>query len=171
MTEKVVVGTQICNFFEHIGRVIVDAILGIFKVKVSDEKWNSFMQFVKFGLVGVTNTFISYFVYLIFLFALGKEYYLVGSVVGFIVSVLNSFYLNDKYVFKKKEDVNRSKHKALIKVFLSYASTGLILSNILLIIFIDYLYVPETIAPLIGLLITIPINYIMNKVWAFKDDK
>jgi len=171
MQEKVGIGTKIWDFFEHIGRVTVDAILGMFKIKVSDKKWTAFMQFTKFGLVGVTNTFISYFIYLIFLFALGKEYYLVGSVVGFIVSVLNSFYLNDKYVFKKKEEVNRSKYKALLKVFLSYASTGLILSNILLIIFIDYLYVPETIAPLVGLLITIPINYIMNKVWAFKDDK
>jgi len=171
MQEKVGMGTRIWDFFEHQGRVIVDAIFGVFKIKVSDEKWNAFMQFVKFGIVGVTNTFISYFVYLIFLLALGEKYYLVGSVVGFIVSVLNSFYLNDKYVFKKKEEVTRSKHKALIKVFLSYASTGLVLSNILLVIFIDYLYVPATIAPLIGLLITIPINYIMNKVWAFKDDK
>jgi len=171
MQEKVGVGTKTWQFLDRTAKVVVDAILGIFKIKVSDEKWDSFMQFVKFGLVGVTNTFISYGVYLIFLFVLGPDYYLVGSVVGFFVSVLNSFYLNDKFVFKKKEDESRSKSKALIKVFLSYASTGLVLSNILLIIFVHVLHGPKTIGPLIVLIITIPLNYIMNKVWAFKDGK
>ena len=169
MPEKVGIGTKVWDFLEHIGRVIVDAILGIFKIKLSDQKWNAFMQFVKFGLVGVTNTFISYFVYLIFLFLLGEKYYLVGSIVGFFVSVLNSFYLNDKYVFKKKDGENRSKAKALLKVFLSYASTGLVLSNILLVTFVETLHISKTIGPLVVLLITIPINYILNKVWAFKD--
>lgn len=165
------IGTRIWCFFENLGRVIVDAILGIFNIKISDAKWNAFMQFVKFGLVGVSNTLISYGVYLICLFAFGKENYLIGNVIGFIVSVLNSFYWNDKYVFKKKDGEERSKLKALIKVFLSYASTGLILSSILLVIFVKFIGIPETVAPLLGLLVTIPLNYIMNKVWAFKDGK
>lgn len=171
MQEKIGIGARIWNLLEHVGRIVVEAILGIFKIKVSDEKWNSFMQFVKFGLVGVSNTLISYGVYLVCLFAFGKENYLIGNVVGFVVSVLNSFYWNDKYVFKKKEGEERSKFKALIKVFLSYASTGLVLSSILLIIFVKVIGIPETIAPLLGLLVTIPLNYIMNKVWAFKDGK
>jgi len=171
MQEKVGIGTKIWNFLEHLGRTVVDYILGIFKIKVSDDNWNAFMQFVKFGLVGVSNTIISYGVYLIFLFAFGEENYLYGFALGFIVSVLNSFYWNDKYVFKKKENEKRSKFKALIKVFLSYASTGLVLSAVLLIIFVDYLHISAKIAPLIGLLITIPLNYIINKVWAFKDGK
>jgi len=171
MQEKVGIGTKVWNFLEQLGRVVLDTILGIFKIKISDEKWNAFMQFVKFGLVGVSNTFISYGVYLVCLFAFGEENYMVGFILGFIVSVLNSFYWNDKYVFKKKEDEVRSKFKALIKVFLSYASTGLVLSAILLIIFVDYLNIPKAIAPLLGLLITIPLNYIINKVWAFKDGK
>ncbi|SEW07679.1 GtrA family protein [[Clostridium] fimetarium] len=171
MQEKVGIGTKIWDFLEHIGRVVVDSILGIFNIKIPDEKWNAFMQFVKFGFVGLSNTLISYGVYLVCLFAFGEEYKLVGLTLGFIVSVLNSFYWNDKYVFKKKEDEERSKIKALIKVFLSYASTGLVLSGILLVIFVDYLGIPATVAPLIGLLITIPLNYIINKVWAFKDGK
>ena len=171
MQEKVGIGTKVWNFLEHLGRVVVDSILGIFKIKISDEKWNAFMQFVKFGLVGVSNTFISYGVYLVFLLVFGEESYMVGFTLGFIVSVLNSFYWNDKYVFKKKENEQRSKFKALIKVFLSYASTGLVLSGILLVIFVQYLGIPAKIAPLIGLLITIPLNYIINKVWAFKDGK
>lgn len=164
-------GVNLWNFLEHLGRVCIDAILKIFNKKITDEKWNSFMQFVKFGLVGVSNTLISYFVYLLFLFTLGEDYYLVGNVVGFFVSVLNSFYWNDKYVFKMKDGESRSKFKSLIKVFLSYASTGLILSNLLLIVFVQILNISKTIGPLVVLIITIPLNYVMNKVWAFKEHK
>jgi len=165
------IGIKIWDFLDNFGRACVDAVLKIFKVKISDENWNAFLQFVKFGLVGVSNTFISYFVYLIFLFVLGEKYYLVGNVVGFFVSVLNSFYWNDKYVFKMKDGENRSKLKSLIKVFLSYAITGLVLSNLLLIVFVQIFNISKVIGPLIVLIITIPLNYVMNKVWAFKDNK
>lgn len=171
MTENIGIGPKIWNFFEKTGRLIVEAILGIFKIEVSDKKWDSFMQFVKFGIVGVLNTFISYFVYLIFLLVLGETYYLVGNVVGFFVSVLNSFYWNDKYVFKKAKGEKRSVVKSLIKVFLSYSLTGLVLSNILLVLFVSQFSIQKTIAPLLVLIITIPLNYVMNKVWAFKIDK
>lgn len=138
------------------------------KAGITNEKKDAFIQFIKFGIVGVSNTLISYFVYLIFLFLLGEEYYLVGSVAGFFVSVLNSFYWNDKYVFKKKENENRSKWKALVKVILSYALTGLVLNNILLVIFVGPLHIAKAYGPLIVLLITVPLNFIINKLWAFK---
>lgn len=141
------------------------------KIINTNEKRDAFLQFVKFGIVGVSNTLISYLVYLIFLFSLGEDYYLVGSVVGFFVSVLNAFYWNDKYVFKKKEYEFRSKSKALVKVVLSYAITGLVLNNILLIIFVGPLHISKAFGPLVVLLITIPINFLINKLWAFKGNK
>ena len=48
----------------HIIRVIMDWCRRVFtkitKVEIKDDVWNGFVQFVKFGLVGLSNTVISY---------------------------------------------------------------------------------------------------------------
>ncbi|MBQ1173054.1 MAG: GtrA family protein [Lachnospiraceae bacterium] len=141
----------------------------VFRISLSDEQWDAFLQFIKFGIVGVSNTLIHYFTYLLCIFA--GCHYLIASVIGFMVSVINAFYWNNKYVFVKKENSTRSLWQAFLKTFLSYAGTGLVLENVLLVIWVRILHVPESIAPLVTLLITIPINFILNKFWAFKDRK
>lgn len=125
-------------------------------------------QFVKFGMVGVSNTIISYVVYVVLVYI--HVHYLIASLMGFIVSVLNAFYWNNKYVFKEEAE-KRVWWKALIKTFISYAGTGLVLSNILLVFWIEILHVPEMIGPLLSLVITIPLNFVLNKYWAFKIHK
>ena len=122
-------------------------------------------QFIKFGMVGVSNTVISYGVYLIGI-KLGLHY-LLASVLGFFISVANSFFWNNRYVFKA-EGKKRSLARAFIKTTLSYAGTGLILNNILLWLQIDLLGWPDWFAPLVNLIITVPLNFILNKLWAFK---
>lgn len=123
-------------------------------------------QFIKFGIVGVSNTLISYVVYGV-LVNIHIDY-LVASIEGFIISVLNSYYWNNKYVFKKNKDDQRVWWKVLIKTFMSYAGTGLILSNVLLVIWVEYFKISELVAPLINLVITVPMNFFINKYWAFK---
>ena len=124
------------------------------------------IQFIKFGIVGLSNTLISYLVYVgLVYFGL---YYVFANIVGFVVSVLNSFYWNNKYVFKTNEDSRRCWWRALIKTFMSYAFSGLVLSNVLLVVWVDLLHIPVYLAPLISLIITIPLNYLMNRYWAFK---
>ena len=123
------------------------------------------IQFFKFGMVGVSNTLISYIVYVIGI-NLGLHY-LVASVLGFVISVINAFYWNNRYVFKDKEG-KRSLWRAFVKTFLSYAGTGLILNNLLLIVEVDLLQWPEWIGPLVNLVITIPLNFLLNKLWAFR---
>lgn len=127
---------------------------------------DALVQFVKFGLVGVSNTVISYVSYAILVFA--GCHYLVASVISFVVSVLNSYYWNNRYVFAQKEGESRSVWQTLLKTFISYAFTGLFLNNILLVIWVDVLKISEYIAPLINLIVSIPVNYLMNKYWAFK---
>ena len=119
-------------------------------------------QFIKFGLVGVSNTLISLGTYYL-LYFLGVNY-LIANTAGFIISVLNSYYWNNKYVFKKTQNGNL---KPLIKTFMSYGVTFL-LSTALLFAMVQYAKISEVIAPVITLIITIPINFIMNKFWAFK---
>ena len=121
-------------------------------------------QFIKFGLVGVSNTAISLGIYYLFIY-FNKDLYLLGSIVGFIISVLNSFYWNNKYVFKTEGQSEWLKR--LLKTYMSYGGTT-ILSTILLYIEVELLHINESIAPLINLAITVPLNYLVNKFWAFK---
>lgn len=157
------VEVRLWKTFEAVLRFI---FISIFRIKIIERNWDNFIQFVKFGLVGISNTLISYVSYLIF-FYLGC-YYLVASVLSFIVSVTNSFYWNNKYVFKENADEKRSLIKAYVKTFIAYASTGLVLANVLLILWVDAMHVSEVIAPLINLVVTIPLNFVINKYWAFK---
>lgn len=129
----------------------------------------SIIQFIKFGIVGASNTIISYVTYILLL-RVGM-YYLIASIISFVVSVLNSYFWNNRYVFKSEEGKERIWWKVLFKTFISYAGTGLVLSNILLILWVEVICIPKELAPLINLVITIPLNYIVNKFWAYKDSK
>ena len=82
-------------------------------IPLSEKQWDALIQFVKFGIVGVSNTLIHYFTYLI-LIALGCHY-LIASVAGFLVSVVNAFYWNNKYVFTKEEGAARVWWQAFFK--------------------------------------------------------
>jgi len=132
------------------------------------------MQFVKFGIVGISNTAISYIVYIISLLVFQSLQlfinvdYIISSVLGFILSVLWSFYWNNKMVFKLDNGQERSLWKALIKTYISYSFTGLFISNILLVLWVQVCHVSELIAPLINLLVSVPLNFVINKFWAFK---
>lgn len=119
-------------------------------------------QFIKFGLVGISNTLISLVTYY-FLFFLGVNY-LIANATGFVVSVLNSYYWNNKYVFCKTKNGHLI---PLIKTFMSYGFT-FVLSTGLLFVMVQYAKISEIIAPIATLIITIPINFFMNKFWAFK---
>lgn len=160
---------RIWHQFEKILYKIVYKAADIFHIEMSENKWNTFLQLIKFSFVGVSNTAISYITYLV-VCLIGFNFH-IGNILGFVVSVLNSFYWNNKYVFSAHEDEQRTWWKALVKTFISYAFSGLILTELLLILWIEILHVSQFIAPLINLVITIPINFFMNKLWAFKVNK
>ena len=125
-------------------------------------------QFIRFGLVGVTNTAISYGIYALVLWLHG--HYILASVLSFLISVAWSFLLNSRFVFRTEEGASRVWWKTLLKTYLSYGLTGLLLANALLYLWIDILGVNEYIAFLFNLVITIPANFLLNKLWAFRSN-
>lgn len=130
------------------------------------KSWEKAGQFIKFGLVGVSNTAISLGVYYACL--LFGMHYIFAYTLGFCISVCNAFYWNNKYVFKNKHEQNEK--KAFAKSFASYGGSFL-LSIVLLSFMVDLLKIPSAIAPVLKMVITIPINFLLNKIWAFKDKK
>lgn len=123
-------------------------------------------QFIKFGLVGLSNTIISTAITYVFLFIDDSLLY-IGYVVGFVVSVLNAYFWNSRYVFDSKP---KGKMKAVLKVYVSYGSTFL-LGFLFMYIFVDIAGQSKWLAQPASLCFTIPLNFLMNKYWAFKKTK
>ena len=127
------------------------------------------MQFIKFGAVGVSNTFIAYLTYVL-MCMMGFNFHM-GNLAGFVTGTLNSFYWNNKYVFKIDENESRTWWKALAKTFVSYGFSGLVVTEILLIFWVNVIGVSSYVAPILNLFITVPLNFMLNKLWAFKKEK
>lgn len=137
----------------------------LYKLGIHNKKdFVSFVtQFIKFGLVGLSNTAISLVIYYVFIY-INKDLYLIGNTVGFVVSVLNAYYWNNKYVFEKSQ---KGHFKPLLKTFMAYGMT-FVLSTIMLFVMVRFIGISEKIAPLINLIVTIPLNFLLNKFWALK---
>ena len=154
--------------------MFIKKVLMQLHISLSDKTEESVVQFIKFGLVGITNTLLSYAIYLLVLFfmkplELSWDIY-VGSVLSFVLSVLWSFFLNNRLVFRTEKG-SRSIWKSLLKTYVSYGFTGIVLANVLLYFWVSILGVSKTVAPAINLLITVPLNFILNKFWAFRAEK
>jgi len=135
------------------------------------------VQFFKFGLVGASNTIIGYLIYASSLKVLrlmdlwpSIDIY-ISQFIMFVLSVAWSFYWNNRFVFKKEEETERNIGKALIKTYVSYVFTSLILSELLLMVWVKILGVNDYVAPILSLIITVPLNFVIQKFWAFKDKK
>lgn len=171
------IGTWIWEIIEKIAYFMLQKGFKLLKKELTDEMFEAFMQFVRFGIVGLSNTVISYVLYVVSLLLFqkiglfAKVDYFIAQIISFVISVLWSFYWNNKLVFVIEEGQQRSTWKALLKTYVSYSFTGLFLNSMLLALWIQVFHVSEFIAPIINLLVSVPLNFIINKFWAFKEEK
>lgn len=119
------------------------------------------IQFVKFGIVGVSNTAIGLGTYYLFLY-LGCHY-MVANVLSWLISVFNAYFWNNRYVFKNEVAWIR----ALVKTYLSYGFSFLA-GCLCLYALVEWMGISDKIAPLLTLLLTIPMNFLLNKFWTFR---
>ena len=136
---------------------------------------NTLKQFIRFGLVGVSNTVIGYIIYALSLKGLrlfnifpSCDIY-IAQFIMFVLSVAWSFYWNNRFVFKGKTKSKKDLLIALLKTYVSYAFTSLFLSELLLALWVKVLGINEFIAPILNLVITVPLNFFIQKYWAFKN--
>lgn len=127
--------------------------------------WSFCWQFFKFCLVGLSNTAVSLAVYYLFIW-ISPGLYMWGNCVGFVLSVLNAFYWSNRFVFKSENNDVKSLLRRLGKSYLAYGSTFL-LSTGLLFLQVELWDVAQWLAPLINLVVTIPLNFVINKLWTF----
>ncbi len=137
-----------------------------------DAAFSSFMQFVRFCVVGLSNVIVSYGVNVSVLLIIsafgGMEYdYVIANIAAFFIAVYWSFSWNSRKVFRLKEKGRAERAKVLAKTYICYAFTGIVLNNLLATLWIRGLGISKFISPLLNLFITVPINFITNKYWAY----
>lgn len=120
-------------------------------------------QFLKFAVVGFSNTLVHFAVYYTLLhFGL---FYIISNIIAFTLSVCNSFFWNSKFVFKKK-----TTQVTFVKVFAANGCMALI-STALLFLMVDIIGISELVAPVINICAIVPLSFFVNKHWAFKNKK
>lgn len=132
---------------------------------VFTEKRKEIIQFFKFGLVGLSNSAVLLLVYYT-VTAIWPSRYLLGNTLGWVLSVANAFWWNNRFVFQRKEKGAGAVLKRLAKSYLSYGATFLI-SQGLLYLELEIWGVSNWLAPIINIVITTPFNFIVNKFWTF----
>ncbi|WP_445815944.1 flippase GtxA [Staphylococcus aureus] len=113
-------------------------------------------EILKFIIVGGINTLNYYVVYLLLLKLFHIEY-MISHITGFIVAFVISYYLNCYFVYRVKPTWRK---------FISFPITQLVnasLQTVLLYVFVSWLNLPAEIAPFAGLVITIPITFVLSK--------
>lgn len=125
----------------------------------------SIIQFVKYGIVGVSNVAISLLCFYI-LISNFEIHYLLANVVSFFCGFINSYLWNKYWVFRPDVTNKTSGIK-----FFAVNITNFGINSLLLIVLVEQLrFSPMTAQPLI-ILITTLFGFFVTKVWVFKKKK
>ena len=122
------------------------------------------IEFIKFCIVGIFNTFI----HLAILYCLTEffgVYYVVASFIGFVTAVTNSFIFNTLWTFKK--NIKERTTFRYSKFFIISSLAALINLGLLYIVteFLGILYI---LSQIIATGFSLMVNYIGNKFWTYK---
>ena len=115
--------------------------------------------FLKFCIVGLINTFIHYFL-AINLIKSGYSFFL-ANLGGFSCALINSFYLNAIFTFKKP--INFNAFQRFLLLSLGGVLATLLVDNISLNdLFSDQIKV------IFAIIVVLPVNYILLKSFVYK---
>ena len=123
------------------------------------------MQFIKFGMVGVVNNAVSLGIYYAVVF-FRREWYLFGNALGYVVSIFCAYLLNSRFAFKA-EDKEREEGKVLVKTYVMYG-VSLLLNTALLYVIVNVMKISEHLAPIVSLMITVPLNFVVSRLWVYR---
>jgi len=126
----------------------------------NNELNHTFLEAIKFGLVGISNTAITFIVYSILVYL--NIQYALANLCGYALAMINSYLLNSKYVFKQKQTKQNISKFILVNIVMYGIST------LLLFIFIDILYMNDYLAQGMSIVICTAINFLFTKFWTFK---
>ena len=115
--------------------------------------------FLKFCIVGLINTLIHYFL-AITLIKSGYSFFL-ANLGGFSCALINSFYLNAIFTFKKPINFNVFQRFLLL-------SLGGVLATLLVDNISSDILLSDQIKVIFAIIVVLPVNYILLKSFVYK---
>jgi putative flippase GtrA len=120
------------------------------------------VQFVKFGIVGVSNTLLTFAVYTVLLKGFGV-WYLAASAIGFVVGAVNGFLWNRRWTFRGHVG------DALTPVRWGIVQgCGLGLNLGLLYLFVHEAGLDELLGQAFATVIVTVLTFLANRAWTFR---
>jgi putative flippase GtrA len=120
------------------------------------------VQFLKFALVGVSNTLLTLLVYTFLLKVVGM-WYLAASAIGFIAGATNGFLLNRRWTFR--EHVG----DALTPVRWAVVQTcGLAVNEGMLYVLVNDANLDKVLAQVAATVIVTITTFLANRAWTFR---
>lgn len=113
------------------------------------------LEFIRFILVGIINTFNYYICYL-FLHSILEINYMIAHVSGFSISLVISFFLNSYFTFKVKPTLSKFLQFPVTQLF------NIAVSSFFVYLFVEHLRIDSTIAPVLSIFITVPLTFIIT---------
>lgn len=111
-------------------------------------------QLIKFIGAGGVNTIITYLLYLILLLVLS---YQISYTITYIFGIFLSYWLNIKFVFQEKGSKKKILLFPLVYVF------QYLIGMLILYIVIDKLNTPKELGPIIVIIVTLPLTFLLSK--------
>ena len=122
------------------------------------KKYNEIINYVIFGVLTTLVSLVTYYL----CSKVFHIYYLVSSVISFIISVLFAYVTNKIYVFKS--DAKGSKVLKELFSFVSSRILSFIIENVILVILVSVIKLDDMISKIIVQIIVIILNYILSKL-------
>lgn len=111
--------------------------------------------FLRFVVSGIINTVSTYLIYLFLLLFLN---YSIAYTISYLSGIFISYYLNTLFVFNEKVSLMK-----FLKFPIVYVIQYLI--NVLMMyVLVEHLGMSAKIVPIIVIIVTIPINYVLSKL-------
>lgn len=124
--------------------------------------WPVLVQFVKFGIVGVLNTLLTFAVYTLLLKVFGV-WYLAASAIGFIVGTINSFLINRRWTFREHVgDALTPVRWAVVQC------CGLGVNEGLLYVFVHQARIDKLVAQALATVVVTVSTFFANRAWTFR---
>ncbi|MFP3356085.1 GtrA family protein [Planococcus citreus] len=112
-------------------------------------------EFTRFVFVGVVNTLSYYSIYL-FLHNVLDWAYMLSHVIGFLISLNISFFLNTYVTYRVKPTLKKYLYFPLTQV------VNMSVSTFLIFIFVEFLHINSNIAPFAAVIFTIPVTFVVS---------
>jgi len=111
-------------------------------------------EVLRFLLGGASTTVVSYAIYLVLLSWLP---YVFAYSIAYVSGIVWSYFANTLFVFRRALSVTRAALFPLVYLAQYLAGT------LLLIVLVDVLRLPKTLAPLAVIVLTLPLTYVLSR--------